>query len=228
VAIADSDLDARIAALARQAAVHRRAGRLDRAEACLGAAEELAARPVAAPDRLADLLGQRARLLEERGDTAGALKLAARRAVVYRQIGDLAGLSDCLGHQGRLLTRLRRSARALAAFAAQESVARRLHDRALLQSCLGDQAEILMARRRLDEALKRIDAREAVCREPLNPRGLCLARLQRAMLFGSVMKRTRLGLDMVEAAERIAAEQGLDDITAWAESVRRSILAAAL
>jgi tetratricopeptide (TPR) repeat protein len=222
------DVDARVAALARQAAAHRQAGRLDRAEACLVAAEGLVARPETPRDRLADLLGQRARLLEERGDTPGALRLADRRATLYRQVGDLAGLGDSLGHQGRLLARLGRSSHALAALAAQQEAARRLHDRAMLQGCLGDQADILMARRRLDEALERIDAREALCREPLDPRGLCLARLQRAMLFGSEMKRTRLGLDLVEAAERIASEQGLDDVLARAESVRGAILAAAL
>jgi hypothetical protein len=225
---AAGDADARVAALARQAAVHRQVGDLERAEACLVAAEELVAGPEAPRDRLADLLGQRARVLEERGNAAGALRLAERRAVLYRQLGDLAGLCESLGHQGRLLARLRRSSRALATLAAQETAARRLHDRATLQGCLGDQAEVLMARRRLDDALVRINARESLCLDPFDPRGLSLTRLQKAMLFGSLMKQTRLGLDLVEEVERTASEQSLDDVMARAESVRRSILAAAL
>ena len=227
-AAGSGDVDARVAALARQAAVHRRLGDLNRAEACLVEAETIAAQPEPARDRLADLLGQRARLLEERGDPVGALRLTERRAVIYRQIGDLAGLSNCLGHQGRLLARLRRSARALRALAAQEAAARRLHDQATIQGCLGDQAEVLMARRRLDDALARINTRESVCLDPFDPSGLALTLLQKATLFGSLLKQTRLGLDFVEKADRLASEHGLDDIKARAEAVRGSILATAL
>jgi hypothetical protein len=133
-----------------------------------------------------------------------------------------------LGHQGRLLTRLRRSARALAAFAAQEAAARRLHDRAMLLGCLGDQAEILMARRRLDDALARIEARESLCLDPFDPMGLASSYLQKAVLFGSMMKQTRLGLDFVERAVLLASTHALDDVKAQAERVRESILAAAL
>ena len=161
-----------------------------------------------------------ARLLEERGDSAGALRLNERRATLYRQIGDLNGLCDCLGLQGRLLFRLRRSARALAALAAQETVARQLHDRATIQGCLGDQAEVLMARRRLDDALARISARESVCLDPFDPRGLALTLLQKATLYGTVMKQTHLGLDFVAKAERLIGEHGLDDIRTQAETVR--------
>jgi hypothetical protein len=227
-AVDAGDVDARIAALARLAAVHRRGGDLNRAEACLVEAEKIAAQPEPARERLADLLGQRARLLEERGDAGGALRLAERRAVIYRQIGDLAGLSDCLGHQGRLLVRLSRSARALDALAAQETAARRLHDQATIQGCLGDQAEVLMARRRLDDALARINTRESVCLDPFYPRGLALTLLQKATLFGSLLKHTPLGLDFVERADRLASEHGLADVAARGEAVRGSILAAAL
>ncbi len=67
------DVDARVAALARQAAVHRRLGDLNRAEACLVEAEKFAAQPESRRDRLADLLGQR----------AGCSRNAATRPVLY-------------------------------------------------------------------------------------------------------------------------------------------------
>jgi hypothetical protein len=85
-----------------------------------------------------------------------------------------------------------------------------------------------MSRRRLDDALARIEARESLCREPLYAQGVALSLLQKAMLFGSIMKQTRLGLDFVERAERLAFENALDDIKAKAEKVRESILAAVL
>ena len=85
-----------------------------------------------------------------------------------------------------------------------------------------------MARRRLDNALVRINMREAVCRDPFDAEGLALALLQKAMLFGSLMKQARLGLDYVEKADRLVSEHGLDQVAAQAQSVRGSILAAAL
>ncbi len=85
-----------------------------------------------------------------------------------------------------------------------------------------------MARRRLDDALERIEARELVCLDPFDPRGLALTLLQKATLFGSLMKQTRLGLDFVERADRLASQHGLDDVAARAEGARGSILASAL
>jgi tetratricopeptide (TPR) repeat protein len=226
-AIASANLDARVAALARQAAAHRRRGALERAEDCLREAER-AAPPGLYRTRLPDLLGQRARLLEARSNLAAALRLTERRALLYRQLGDLVGLQDCLGHQGRLLARLRRSARALKSFSEQEAIARRLNDRAGLQGCLGDQIDVLIARRRLDEAVSLLDVRESLCRDGLDPGALCFTILQRAVLFGVVMKRTRLGLDLVESARELAAEHGLAAGVAKAEVVRENVLAAAL
>jgi hypothetical protein len=85
-----------------------------------------------------------------------------------------------------------------------------------------------MSRRRLDEAVARLEARESLCLDPPDPHGLCLTLLQKATLFGTIMKRTRLGLDLAEEARQLAAEHGLTGVAARAEAVREGVLAAAL
>jgi tetratricopeptide (TPR) repeat protein len=239
------DVDAQVAALARLAAVGRRQGAVERERAGLGTdaralkydqaveahldeAERLAVSS-GARDRLSDLLGQRGRWLADRGKPAEALVLCARRAEIYRQLGDLAGLQDTAAHRGQLLAALRKSSKALAAFDEAEALARRLHDPAALQSCLGDRANTLMARRRLDDALQAILERERICRDVLNdPCALALTTLQKAQLFGEVMKQTALGLDLVTQAEQFAEGADCAEAMARASAVRDAILVAGL
>jgi hypothetical protein len=204
------DEEARINGLLRAAAARRRLGARDRAIAAIDEAERLAGR--LAPDRLADVLGQRALLLDEGGKFSDALSLCRRRANLYGQAGDLGGLAASLDHQGRLLARMKRSKAALAAFAKEEAIARRLLDRAALQNCLGNTAELLIARRRLGEVPARLDEREALCRALGDPRGLALTYLQKADYFGTTLKQPRLGRDFAERAMGLAAAHELDDI----------------
>jgi hypothetical protein len=242
---ASGDADARVAALARLAAVERRLATVARSGGGPGAearalgheraaadhldqAERLAG-STAAQDRLADLLGQRARWLDDQGKRAEALALCDRRARLYRQLGDLAGLQDTAAHRGRLLAALRKSSRALAALDEAEALARRLHDPTALQAALGDRADVLTARRRLDDALRVIVERERVCRDALGDScALALTLLQKALLFGAVMKRTAIGLDLVEQAEELARTGGCAEALARASVVRAVILGAGL
>jgi hypothetical protein len=239
------DVDARLAALARLAAVERRLAAVGRAAGGPGAkedaqaheraallhldeAERLAA-SVGAGGRLADLLGQRAQWLEGRGKRVEALALCDRRARLYRQLGDLAGVQNTAAHRGRLLAALRRSSRALAALGEAAALARRLHDPTALQACLGDLADVLSARRRLDDALAAIVEREGICRDTLgDPCALALAMLQKANLFGAVMKQSAVGLDLVKQAEALAMRGGCTEALARASAVRAAILAAGL
>jgi hypothetical protein len=239
------DADAHVAALARLAAVERRSATIERSrggadagaragaheralEAHLGAAERLAA-STGAQDRLADLLGQRSRWLEACGKPAEALALCGRRAALYRQLGDLAGLQGTLAHRGRLLASLRKSSRALAALDEAETLARRLHDPTALQTCLGVRADVLIARRRLDDALRAICDREGICRDTLaDPCATALATLQKAHLFGAIMKQTTVGLDLAARAEQLAAGAGCAEALERASAVRDAVLAARL
>jgi hypothetical protein len=239
------DADALLAALARLAAVERRLAAVERQRGGPGSeqrtqahdrattqhlveAERLAA-SIEAPHRQADLIGQRARWLEIRGKPTEALALCDRRAKLYRQLGDLAGLQDTAAHRGRLLAALRKSARALSSLEEAEALARRLHDPAALQACLGDRAELLTARRRLDDALAAIVEREELCRNVLHdPCALALATLQKATLFGTVMNRTALGVDLVKQAEELAATGACSEALARASAVRAAVLAAGL
>ena len=240
-----SDVDARLAALARLAAIARRLAHVARVAGDPGADEtaeahdraalvhldmaERLAESVAAGARLADLLGQRVQLLETRGMRSEALVQCDRRAKLYRQLGDLAGLQNTFAHRGRLLAGLRKSSRALVALREAESLARRLHDPAALQACLGDLADVLITRQRLDDALIAIVEREKLCRDTLNDRcGLALTTLQKASLFGSVMKQSAVGLDLVKHAEELATKGFCAEALARASAVRAAILAAGL
>jgi hypothetical protein len=239
VARSAGDADARLAALAQLAAVERRLAAIGRAAPAVRAHEQAALRHldeaerlaawVGAGDRVADLLGQRARWLEGEGRHSEALALCRRRAGLYRQLGDLAGLQDTAAHRGRLLAALRRSSEALAALGEAEALARRLNDPSALQACLGDLADVQTARRRLDEALVAIAEREGLCRDVLHdPCALALTLLQKANLFGAVMRQPALGLDVVKQAEAMAAEAGCAEALARAAAVRAAILAAGL
>jgi tetratricopeptide (TPR) repeat protein len=252
-AASSGDHDAQVAALGRLAAVHRRLAGSERVVAArtphaaerraaldqvvelertakqyLGEAEFLAG-AAGARDRAADLLGQRARLLEQRGETDAARAAVERRVTLYRQLGDLTGLQDALAHQGRLEAAARRSSQALTLFGEAEALARRLRDPAALQACLGDQAEILIAQRRLDDALRVLEERERLARNVLHdPCAEALTLLQRAVLFGEVMKRSVLGLDLVEQCENLARAHGCEDVLVRAATVRGAIVAAQL
>ena len=133
--------------------------------------------------------------------------MRARPAALYKQLGDLSGLQDTLAHLGRLLAELRKSSLALKALDEAEKIARRLRDPSALQACLGDRADVLTSRRRLDDALRDIEERERICGELLgDPCALALAVLQKAALFGDVMKQTAVGLDLVAQAEALARD----------------------
>lgn len=220
------DVDARMNALLRVAMAHRRLGDRGRGLAMLAEAERLAAGR--SSDRLADVLGQRALMLDDDGKLGGALGLCRRRATLYRQAGDMSGLAACLDHQGRLLGRTGRSGAALVAFAEEEAIARRLLDRAALQNCLGNTAEVLLARRRLGEVSARLDEREALCKALVDPRGLALTFLQKGEFFGTAMKQSGLGLDFVARADALVAAHRLDDIAVKAQAVRARVIAAGL
>jgi hypothetical protein len=239
------DVDAQLAALARLASLERRLATVERAEGGLGAetaarahecaalghldeAEQIAAS--AGPGhRMADLLGERAWWLEVQGKWVEALLVCKRRAELYRQLGDLAGLQHTEAQRGRLLAALRRSSQALKALREAERLARRLHDPTALQSCLGDLADVLTARRRLDDALLAITERERLCRDVLgDPCAQALATLQRATLFGVAMKQPAVGLDLVKQAEEIAVPERCAEALARASAVRAAVLATGL
>ena len=86
-----------------------------------------------------------------------------------------------------------------------------------------------MARRLLDDAWAAIREREQICRETLgDPCALALAILQKAELFGAVMKRSALGLDLVSEAEALAESAECDEALARASAVRDLVIAAGL
>jgi hypothetical protein len=228
---------ARITPLARLAAISRRLARVETSRAAeheraaladLDEAERLA-EASGADDLVADLLGQRIRWHESKGEVAKALGICSRRALLSRQMGDLAGLQDALAQRGRLLARLRKSSAALGALDESEALARRLRDPSALQSVLGDRADVLTDRRRLDEALQAIEERERICSDELgDPCALAIALLQKAVLFGEVMKRTAIGLDLVDRAEALADRSGCAEALDRASAVRAAVLAAPL
>ena len=88
---------------------------------------------------------------------------------------------------------------------------------------------MLTARRRLDDALQAIVERERICRDVLgDPCAFTLATLQKAHLFGVVMKQAAVGLDLVTQAEGRAAGAGCTEALARALAVRAAIVAAGL
>ena len=144
-------------------------------------------------------------------------------------MGELSGLRVCLANRGALAARLGKSNLALVSLREEEEIAGQVLDLAGLQDCLGRQAAVLMARRRLDDAIDRLDRREALCRDRLDDdRGLVEVCLQRAELFGVVMKQTRLGLHHVEEARALAMAHGRDDLLPAIEAARSRVLAAPL
>jgi tetratricopeptide (TPR) repeat protein len=161
---------------------------------------------------LSACLGNQGVILQE-NDSAGALKLLREQEKICRQLGDLAGLQKSFGNQGLVLWREGKTEEALKLLKLDEALCRRLGDPASLNVCLGNQALMLAALGDYDGALELYRQKEAICREIADVVGLARGLWQQAHLFAEKLRRPDFALPLAEEAGRVAAQNGLAEMT---------------